>query len=146
MADIVHVTALETTGHPLEVPWSTVHREAAKGDTTVPPPTPTDATVDIGDHADRPLVGEWTTVVGTTPTGLTIILLEYQEVGAMVQVKGVAIALFQLSSRGTEKPGLSSDTILLFLLFVNKIRVTTCKGDSCFFLLFFVLATPSSQS
>ena len=109
--NIIHVTALETTGHPLEVPWSTVHREAAKGDTTVHPPTPTDATVDIGAHADRLLVGEWTTVLGMTPTGPTVILLEYQEVGAMVQVKGVAIALFRLSSRGIEKPGLFTDTI-----------------------------------
>ena len=132
MADIIHVTALETTGHPLEVPWSTVHPEAAKGDTTVLP-TPTGATVDIGDHADRLLVGEWTTVLGMTPTGPTIILLEYQKVGAMVQARGVAICLFQLSSRGTEKPGLSIDTISLHLLFDNEILVTTFQGDSCFF-------------
>ena len=112
MADIIiHATVLETIGHPLEVPWSTVHREAAKGDTTVPP-TPTGATVDIGDHADRLLVGEWTTVLGMTPTGPTVILLEYQKVGAMVQVRGVAICLFQLSSRETEKPGLDTATIL----------------------------------
>ena len=143
--DIVHVTALETTGHPLEVPWSTIHRDAAKGDTTVPPPTPTDATVDIGDHADRLIVGERTTVLGMTQTGPTIILLEYQEVGAMVQVKGVAIALFQLSSRGTEKPGLSTNTILLRLLLLTK-SLSQLVREILVFSPLFVSATPSSQS